>query len=68
MNASQVIKLARKHVNNGAAMESSARLFLGDALNFYDGGMLDLAKKRAIESLRYSVGIFHADYRKASSK
>lgn len=66
MNASKIITLARKHVGNGAVMESSARLCLGDALNYNDAGMFDLAKKRAIDSLRYSVGIFH-DYKRASA-
>jgi len=67
MNADKVIILARKHVGNGAAMESSARLCLSDAVALYDAGKLDDAKVRALKSLAYSVGINHADYRRAQS-
>jgi hypothetical protein len=63
MNAEQVIILARKHL--GGLMESSARLCLEDALNLRDAGRYDYAKQRAIRSLEYSVGVFHADYKKA---
>lgn len=65
MNAEQAIILARKHVGNGAAMESSARLCLADAVALRDKGRLVDAKARAIRSLSYSVGIFHSDYRRA---
>lgn len=66
MNANQVIILARKHVGNGAAMESSARLCLTDAVALYDDGKHDDAKARALKSLAYSVGILHADYQRAA--
>ena len=65
MNTDSVIILARKHVGNGATMESSARLCLADAVSLYEQGRLDYAKARAIRSLCYSVGVFHADYKKA---
>lgn len=48
-------------------MESSARLCLADAITLYDKGDFEYAKKRAIDSLRYSVGIFHVDYKKATA-
>ena len=65
MQSLQVLKLARKHIGKGD-MESSARLSLSDANHLYDRGLLDYAKKRALDSLKYSVGVFHADYKKAS--
>jgi hypothetical protein len=50
MQSLQVIKLARKHIGKGD-MESSARLSLSDANHLYDRGLLDYAKKRALDSL-----------------
>lgn len=67
MNTDKVIILARKHVGNGAAMESSARLCLADAVSLQAEGQLDYAKARAIKSLAYSVGVFHADYKRAAA-
>lgn len=63
MTTNQAIIIARKHVGNGAAMESSARMCLGDALQFQQEGEFYLAKNAALRSLRYSVGVFHADYK-----
>jgi len=63
MTVDQIIILARK--NLGGVMESSARLCLEDAINLRDAGKYDYAIKRAICSLKYSVGVFHADYKKA---
>jgi len=65
MNVYHTITLARKHVGNGAAMESSARFCLSDAITALDAGAFDNAKERAIKSLAYSVGIYHADYKRA---
>lgn len=65
MNTEIAIRLARKHLGSGV-MESSARLCLADAIQCVEDGRLDAAKRRAIDSLRYSVGVFHADYRKAA--
>jgi hypothetical protein len=63
----QIIQLARNHVGNGAAMESSARLCLADAIKHSDEGNYHRANLHAIKSLAYSVGILHPDYRKAWS-
>lgn len=63
--ANTAIKLARKHVGNGAEMESSARLCLSDAINRFDEDQMDSAHWHACRSLRYSVGIFSADYQTA---
>ena len=60
-----IIQLARNHVGNGAAMESSARLCLADAIRHHDEGNYHRANVHALKSLAYSIGIAHADYRKA---
>lgn len=65
MTTDQILALARKHLGKGD-MESSARLSLHDANHLKDRGLFDYAKKRALDSLKYSVGIFHQDYIKAS--
>ena len=65
MTADKAITLARKHIGKGI-MESSARVCLSDAIHLFDRGLVDYAKKRALDSLKYSIGILHADYKKAS--
>jgi hypothetical protein len=67
MNSQTAITLARKHVGNGAAMESSARLNLEAAVILHEKCENEYAKARAIKSLAYSVGVFHADYQKAAA-
>ena len=64
MNTDKVIVLARKHLGAGV-MDSSARLCLTDAIELQAEGKLSFAKERALKSLAYSVGVFHADYRRA---
>lgn len=66
MNANDAIILARKHIGNGAAMDSSARLCLTDAVALQDKGDLSAAKVRALKSLGYSVGVFHNDYKRVN--
>ena len=66
MQTDKVIALARKHIGKGT-MESSARVCLLDANHLFDRGLIDYAKKRALDSLKYSVGILHQDYIKAIS-
>ena len=65
MNVEKVIILARKHVGNGAVMDSSARFCLADAVVAFDRGDKEVAKMWAIKSLTYSVGVFHPDYKRA---
>lgn len=65
MNVDQVIILARKHLGKGT-MESSARLCLSDALELLEKGERGHALLRALKSLQYSVGMFHADYERAA--
>ena len=67
MNTDKVLILARKHLGNGAVMDSSARLCMEDAVTLAGNGNLDAAKTRAIKSLAYSVGILHPDYKRATA-
>jgi hypothetical protein len=66
MNTQQAIILARKHVITGAPKESSALFCLSDAIEMMERGDLESAKKWALRSMAYSVGVFHADYKRAS--
>lgn len=66
MTADKIMALARKHLGAVGGMESSARVCLSDANHLFDRGLLDYAKKRALESLKYSIGILHQDYIKAT--
>lgn len=63
--ASQALRLARKHVGNGAEMESSARLCLSNAVEQFDLENYRCAWERAVDSLAYSVGVGHKDYQNA---
>lgn len=65
LTVAQVLSLARKHIGSGS-MVSSARLCLADAVKLADEGELGYARERAIQSLKYSVGVFHPDFAKAS--
>jgi hypothetical protein len=65
MTIEKILDLAKKHSNKGI-MSSSAVVSLMDAKHLYERGLIDYAKKRALDSLKYSVGIFHQDYIKAS--
>jgi hypothetical protein len=65
--SNRAIILARKHIGNGALMDSSARVCLNDALRAVEREDYRAAKMWAIKSLGYSVGIFHADYQKVQS-
>jgi hypothetical protein len=63
----QLLKLAAKHLNNGAPMQSSALLAYGDALDLLiqdrmQGRSVIRSAERALDSLKYSVGILHDDY------
>ena len=65
MNVQKAIILARKHVGNGAEMESSARFCLAEAIEADNRGFSDQAAYWACKSLTYSVGIFAGDYKAA---
>jgi hypothetical protein len=64
MTTDQILALARKHL--GGDMETSARLCLHDAVNLKNKGDMTYCRKRALDSLRFSIGILHQDYIKAS--
>jgi len=66
MTTDKIMALARKHLGAVGGMESSARVCLSDANHLFDRGLIDNAKKRALDSLRFSVGILHRDYIKAT--
>jgi hypothetical protein len=65
MEYTQIIITARKHLDNGAVMASSARFCFADAMKCEDEGNLESAKMWAIKSLAYSVGVLHPDYQAA---
>ena len=65
MTSNEIIHLARQHVAANAASESSARLCLEDAERLYAAGEFPAARKRALDSLKHSVGIFHEDFSRA---
>jgi hypothetical protein len=65
MNADQILILARRHLGKGE-MDSSARLCLNAAIAAKDDGSYTFAKIWARKSIKYSVGIMHPDYIKAT--
>jgi hypothetical protein len=67
LQTNDILALARKHLGKGE-MESSARVCLSDATYLYDNGDLQAARLRALNSISYSVGMFHPDYIKAKKR
>lgn len=61
MNAATAIEIAAKHAPR-AEYIGSAELCLADARKNLERGEERAALARAAASLRYSVGVFHADY------
>jgi hypothetical protein len=66
-NIQKLFITCRKHIAMHPEMESSARVALADAIYLYDTSDIrsknyDLSYQRALDSLRYSVGVFHKDY------
>ena len=62
--AYEAIRLAQINADRGA-MASSAHVAALDAVACFNSGDFSAAHSRACDSLSYSVGVFHADYRKA---
>ncbi|MFN5249615.1 MAG: hypothetical protein ACK5DE_01075 [Bacteroidota bacterium] len=62
------IELARKHVHNGAIMQSSAVFCLKEAEKQKKNGNRKNAKFWAVKSLVYSIGIFSLDYKTANTE
>ena len=67
MTVQQIIALARKHVGANPNMENIARLYLFDAVTYNDAADYPAAKRCALQSLAYSIGVFHRDYKKAQA-
>lgn len=63
MEINEVMELARKH--EGA--NRSAAFCYNDALRCWYRDQNEAARRWALRSLEYSVGIFHADYKAASA-
>lgn len=66
--AFEAIRLAQIRLENGylpGAMLSSARLCVDEALSCFNAGDFTSAARRAVTSLRYSVGVFHGDHGRA---
>lgn len=62
MNISQILELARKHINN-----SSSVFCMKDADKAVERGDFKAARMWALNSMEYSVGVFHPDYKIAKS-
>lgn len=56
-----VIGIAARNAHKGE-MVSSAKLALNDAIKLFTKTDFISARNRALKSLAYSVGVFHADY------
>ena len=64
--AFEALRLAQMHAETTTKpMKSSAASCAAEAEAFFNKGMFGFAHEWACESLRYSVGILHADYSKA---
>lgn len=57
----KILKLAEKHIEEN----DSALLCWQDANRCFDSGREQAAIKRALDSLKHSVGVFHSDYKVA---
>ena len=64
MKLTDLLALARAHVNTGPTA-SSAAVCLADAESLAAAGDTRYAAQRALASLGYSVGIMHPDYQRA---
>jgi hypothetical protein len=62
--AYEALRLAQTNEHRGS-MASSARLCAKDAEALFNKGDFEHAYKRAVYSLKYSVGVFGEAYRKA---
>jgi len=62
MSLPEVFRIAIKTLGDDA----SARACLADARACEERGDLDGAKRRALKSIAYSVGVLHPDYKRAA--
>jgi hypothetical protein len=66
METQQIIELAAQHQEDGA-MSASAQICLADAVWLMSVGNESAARRRALKSLQYSVGVFHPDFQQAQA-
>jgi hypothetical protein len=65
--AYEALRLAQIHAETTTKpMKSSAASCAKDAAEFFNQGRFGFAHEWALESLRYSVGILHPDFTKAT--
>lgn len=69
MDIKDIIDLAVSHITEAEEdrMISSAILCIGDAKLALANGNIHEAKRFAVKSLAYTVGILHHDYRRATT-
>jgi hypothetical protein len=65
MTNSEIIAAAADHVGDNPQFESSARLALSDAEALRALGRPHDARRRALDSLKYSVGVFSPVFERA---
>lgn len=65
MTTDKILILARKHLGSGY-MEDSARIAMQDAIFWKNNDNDELCRYRALKSLKFSLGIHHKDYIRAS--
>jgi len=66
LKAENLIALAEHHARATVGWKSSAELCINDASELLLAGRYEDASGAALRSLRYSIGILHADFRQAS--
>lgn len=54
---------AARYVDHATDMRSSAQFCLDEARRLYSEGKIEYARRSALKSLSYSVGIFHPVYK-----
>ena len=64
--ARDLIELADFHLNKAGAMYSSAEGCLDDSRKQFAQSNFNFAINRALDSLGYSVGVFHPDYQRCA--
>lgn len=66
MSLDRILILVRSRLGDGTGSDASARVCLADAIACADRGLNADARTRALKALAYQVGVFHADYVRAS--
>ena len=66
MTTDQILALARKHVATTPNHEGSALISLSDAVELRNLGKYEAARRRALASLSYSIGVLHPEFQRAA--